>query len=211
MIPCQFFNSGVFQEWTFLPLCQCKCPGILFQCRYQPSLCRACIAALFDRHCVLCLPTIPINPQGIDKNQGVLYILITPFWPRQIRFQILISLSKGRYMHLPLLLAYCTGVLCSSMRWAGSSWQLSCWTVPVWFLWPANVLLNACRPSTRRSYTSKWVCFTSPTALVSEYLLSLKESSLLVSSLKVHVANISAFHTKFQNRTLFSHPASKNF
>lgn len=38
-----------------------------------------------------------------------------------------------------------------------------------------------------------------------------KKSSQAVLSFKVHLAFLSAYHAKVQNRTWFSHPASKSF
>lgn len=87
----------------------------------------------------------------------------------------------------------------------------------------SNILLNHIKPSTKNLYAAKWsrFCFwlqptcTAPVTAglshVFEFLLSLRDSGLSHSSLRVYLSALSAFHSKVDSFTLFSHPLSKKF
>lgn len=85
----------------------------------------------------------------------------------------------------------------------------------------AEVVLNSQKPSTRRSYRSKWekyfsylkvsslLCSTLQNVL--DFLLLLKDSGLSFSSIKVYMSAISAHHLLIKGKTVFSHASSKYF
>ncbi|XP_044836585.1 uncharacterized protein LOC123344433 [Mauremys mutica] len=86
-----------------------------------------------------------------------------------------------------------------------------------------HVLLSSRKPSTRSTYLAKWKRFTCwaqarnadpsklPVPVVLDYLWSLKEQGLALSSLKVHLVAISAFHPGESGHTVFSHPLTARF
>lgn len=79
-----------------------------------------------------------------------------------------------------------------------------------------TVLLGSRKPSTRAAYRAKWKWFSiwssqhgvplmpSALQLILDYLLSLRQQSLVLPSLRVHLAVISAFHLKIDNGSFFS-------
>lgn len=137
-------------------------------------------------------PLFLLIQKVLDKilEEQTWYILIIPFWSRQVWFQSLLSLSKCLYIYFSLAADFLHG---SHM---GPPWGEEAQVDSLAFEWyqfefsneVANVLLNAQRPSIRRSYLSKWNYFPNwtrvqgvhtencPFALVIEYVLSLKES-----------------------------------
>ncbi|KAM7174306.1 uncharacterized protein RBU57_000956 [Macrochelys suwanniensis] len=78
-----------------------------------------------------------------------------------------------------------------------------------------QVLLGSRKPSTRSTYLAKWKHFScwcaprgtapsqAPVPIILDYLLSLKPQGLAISSLKVHLAAISAFHPGKSGHSLF--------
>lgn len=84
-----------------------------------------------------------------------------------------------------------------------------------------DVLLNARKPSTRRSYCCKWERYTayltshsitmSSIASILDFLIHLKDHGLGLSSLQVYLSAISAYHNHIDCSTVFSHPLSKQF
>lgn len=84
-----------------------------------------------------------------------------------------------------------------------------------------DVLLNARKPSTRRSYHRKWECYisylksdsimTSSLCSVLDFLLHLEDGGLGLSSARVYLSAISAYHNRIEESTVFSHPLAKQF
>nr|XP_025033567.1 uncharacterized protein LOC112543511 [Pelodiscus sinensis] len=86
-----------------------------------------------------------------------------------------------------------------------------------------TVLLHSRKQSTRNTYLAKWRRFSdwciqnnihplsSPLQNVLDYILDLRESGLTLSSLRVHLAAISAFHQPVGGSALFSHAITKRF
>ncbi|XP_074872927.1 uncharacterized protein LOC142024640 isoform X2 [Carettochelys insculpta] len=86
-----------------------------------------------------------------------------------------------------------------------------------------RVLESSRRTSTRRTYAQKRKRFISwcsskqlvpqgvPITAILEYLLELKQDGLSLSSLKVHLAAISAFQHKEEGPTIFAHPMVTRF
>ncbi|KAM7139060.1 uncharacterized protein RBU57_016237 [Macrochelys suwanniensis] len=86
-----------------------------------------------------------------------------------------------------------------------------------------QVLLGSRKPSTRSTYLAKWKCFScwcaprgtaplqAPVPIILDYLLSLKQQGLAISSLKFHLAAISAFHPGENGRLIFSNPMVSRF
>nr|XP_014431927.1 uncharacterized protein LOC106732414 [Pelodiscus sinensis]XP_025043439.1 uncharacterized protein LOC106732414 [Pelodiscus sinensis]XP_025043440.1 uncharacterized protein LOC106732414 [Pelodiscus sinensis] len=86
-----------------------------------------------------------------------------------------------------------------------------------------NVLLHSRKKSTRIAYLHKWKRFSSwcantgdslasaPIHLILDYLMHLKDSSLSLASIRVHVAAVTAFYHPVQGYLLFSHPMTKRF
>ncbi|XP_075781544.1 uncharacterized protein LOC142828046 [Pelodiscus sinensis] len=85
------------------------------------------------------------------------------------------------------------------------------------------ILLHSRKESTRNTYLAKWQRFSnwclqndiqplsSPLQYVLDYILHLRNSGLALSSLKVHLAAISAFHHPVEGSSLFSHVITKRF
>ncbi|XP_053100185.1 uncharacterized protein LOC128322613 [Hemicordylus capensis] len=86
-----------------------------------------------------------------------------------------------------------------------------------------KILLNTRKSSTRRSYRAKWCRFCSYAAThdfqprqaslkdVLLYLTSLKKSGLANVSIRVHMAAISARHSGWDDKIVFTHPRCKDF
>lgn len=84
-----------------------------------------------------------------------------------------------------------------------------------------NVLLNARKPSTRRSYLRKWKHYLSYLSSYSitnsslcsilDFLLYLKDLGLGLSSLRVYLSATSSHHHPLDGKTVFSYPLSKQF
>lgn len=86
-----------------------------------------------------------------------------------------------------------------------------------------DILLQSVKPSTRKSYNLKWSRFCKwvgdktqdPTRaslnLILDFLIHLHDSGLSLSSLRVYLAALSAYHTKIDSFSLFSHPTTKRF
>lgn len=89
--------------------------------------------------------------------------------------------------------------------------------------WVRETLLNSRKPSTRRSYQSKWFAFVkwlppsyrtpeeAALPMVFDFLLLLVDGGLSHSSIRVYLSALSAFHTPVEGYSLFSHPLSKHF
>lgn len=87
----------------------------------------------------------------------------------------------------------------------------------------SETLLNNRRSTTHNTYLQKWKRFllwcqpkqltavTVPLPLILDYVLELKESDLSISSIKVHLVAITAFHPTCEGTYLFAHPVTKHF
>ncbi|XP_050804595.1 uncharacterized protein LOC127048745 [Gopherus flavomarginatus] len=86
-----------------------------------------------------------------------------------------------------------------------------------------EVLMGSRKPSTRATYTAKWKRFScwcsekalrpteTPVTTLLDYIWSLKTQGLALSSLRVHLAAISAFHPGVDGCSVFSHPMVARF
>lgn len=86
-----------------------------------------------------------------------------------------------------------------------------------------DILLQACKPSTKYSYERKWAhfeswmsvraeCpFTHSLASVLEYLLSLAWGGLAKASIKTYLVAIAAFHKEVHRITVFAHKLAQHY
>lgn len=86
-----------------------------------------------------------------------------------------------------------------------------------------QVLLGSRKPSTRATYLAKWKCFSIwsgqrghnllvvPIPIVLDYLLHLRHLGLSLSSIRVHLAAISAFHPGERGASVFVNPLVGRF
>nr|XP_025044009.1 uncharacterized protein LOC112546943 [Pelodiscus sinensis] len=86
-----------------------------------------------------------------------------------------------------------------------------------------DLLLHSRIQSTRKTYQQKWTRFchwcqrakvepcASPLNTILDYILDLKASGLSISSLRVHLSAIAAFHTSVDGFSIFNHPITKRF
>nr|XP_008164931.1 uncharacterized protein LOC101944505 [Chrysemys picta bellii] len=86
-----------------------------------------------------------------------------------------------------------------------------------------QVLLGSRKPSTRAMYPAKWKRFSlwseqhhqsltlAPIPFILDYLLHLKQQALSMSSIRVHLAAISAFHPSADGFLVFANPMVSRF
>nr|XP_014433438.1 uncharacterized protein LOC106732612 [Pelodiscus sinensis] len=79
-----------------------------------------------------------------------------------------------------------------------------------------DILLHSRRQSTRKTYQQKWVRAkveprVPPLNTILDYIMDLKASGLSISSLRVHLSAIAAFHTSVDGFSIFNHPITKRF
>lgn len=185
---------------------------------------QGCLSSQVSEQTVLHAPTIPANSMGTLQEPSGSYIL-HPGHSMVASTTVVRNtfLSRNIYYHFPVILDLLSqqdgNILYHYLAFfplnglADSQPNIST-NVSV-------IILNARRIPTCWSYVFKWKCFSSYTLLrgvtlepillsmVLDYFVTLWESGLKFSSLKVHLAAILAFHVSVDGWTLFSHSTTK--
>ncbi|XP_074850272.1 uncharacterized protein LOC142013107 [Carettochelys insculpta] len=163
------------------------------------------------------------------RRERARMILIVPTWDRQQWFPLLLRMSDRPPLPLPVALDLLMQARVHSAPAPSGSASTS--MVKPWL----STLESTCtegvqqvlecsrRTSTRNTYEQKWTRFTAwssakqlapldvPITVILEYLLDLKRDRLSLSSLKVHLAAISAFRYTEEGPTVFTHPIITRF
>ncbi|XP_054841583.1 NAD-dependent protein deacylase sirtuin-5, mitochondrial isoform X1 [Eublepharis macularius] len=202
-------------------------PAVLLPGQNWRSLARGCLSDSLVPRALLCLPALPAHAQGPLQGQGLQHPLY-PDCPTVASPGLVPSLTLPFTGTMPSA-ATCPGPINQGRDQApqcGSS-ESSC-LAPVrsgvgLSLEVLKVILNARKLSTRLSYQRKWSRFSRwlapkgvspfdcPFPIVLDYLLDLCSQGLAFSSIKVHMAAISAFHEQIDGKTVFTHWLCKQF
>lgn len=184
----------------------------------------------WSSHLVYAFQPLPLISNALQKilAHPTWVFLVTPWWPHQPWFPLLLRLSQRtfyKFLPHPDLLILRTvkrdSPPSSQHPVAGTdnlghlSLRFSART--------QDTIRNSRKPSSRLSYERKWNCFlrwlplTSPPPssaglpVVFNFLLHLADAGLSLSSLKVYLSVISAYHTEVDGHSVFSHPLAKRF
>ncbi|XP_054846822.1 uncharacterized protein LOC129337273 isoform X2 [Eublepharis macularius] len=196
-------------------------PAVLLPGRNWPSLPWGCLSDTLVPGALLCLPALSAHAQGPLQDKGLQHPLYpdcpTVAPPGLVPALTLPSTSAGPGPvdqgrgQTPQCGGSEPGCLAPVRSGVGLSSEV------------LTVILNARKPSTRLSYQRKWSRFSRwlapkgvspfdcPLPMVLDYLLYLCSQGLAFSSIKVHMAAISAFHEQIDGKTVFTHWLSKQF
>lgn len=199
--------------------------SILLKRRVGWSLTGGCLPHFMDEGSSLCISSNTFDPQNGKQDQARQRqtILVVPTWPRQILYPYLICFAVCQWLFHP----FSTWLLRTLVRLFIPAWEffisnLGCSMISgIETSSSAEVqqmLLNSKKLSTQSTYLQKWKTFqhwcvqqqflpvNSSLFAILDYLLELKKSGLSMSSIRVHLAVIIAFHSFVEGFTVFVHP-----
>lgn len=207
-------------------------PAILFFPKTQPGLTCGCVPALLDRTSAVHVPAIPTRTQGPAQDQQVQGSSDTGgtgmALPTLVHYAPGAVVRRPDYVATPTAPEYPRPQLPSTPRPTvpPSHGLEASWLNPMELLCSEpvrEVLFGSRKPSTRATYLAKWKRFTlwcaqdctpplqAPIPFILECLLHLKQPGLAVSSIKVHLAAISAFHPGAAACSVFANPMVGHF
>ncbi|XP_050800475.1 uncharacterized protein LOC127046887 [Gopherus flavomarginatus] len=207
-------------------------PGVLLPARSLPGLPVGRVPPSMDRPLLLCLPTVSSRPPSSAQDaqgqsppypdfSGLADAALVHHAARPVSVRPDSPASLPGPDHAGLRQATpprpaVPSSDCMAAGWLSQS-ELRCSAAV------QQVLLGSRKPSTRSTYLAKWKRFCHWCAqqdlvpqsvsvpIILDYLWSLKEQGLAISSLRVHLAAISTFHPGEAGSSVFSHPIVSRF
>ncbi|XP_075772102.1 uncharacterized protein LOC142824233 [Pelodiscus sinensis] len=207
-----------------------KMSSLLLQRGHGKGLSGRCITSPLDGNSTLCIPTNSADPESNSENQrgfspchsssaSLDKTTVVSIPPQNVPITTMPLTSPPR-PPLPE-----PGITASPQtrepspdsvvhKWFGVDEQLCSEAVK-------TVLLNSRRQTTRSSYVAKWKRFvvwcgendtqphSAPMHTILDYILSLHQSGLSMSTLRVHLSAITAFHSTIGGHSVFTHPMTK--
>nr|XP_025035938.1 uncharacterized protein LOC112544265 [Pelodiscus sinensis] len=206
---------------------QCQVPELLFPSGTGEIFPGGCPDGCVSRGHSLCFSPVSPNFQGVDQSED--FLVHDHSHSPQVAQAILVPHSSGHAYPRPNSAPSSLGPANSYLGRGdhgspGSQVSPPNGLVYPWLNQPERecsqevqmVLLSSRKPSTTWSYAAKWRRFSSwasrrgvhpplaPIPAILDYLFQLRSSGLSFSSIKVHVASLSAFHAGTAGVSLFS-------